>query len=156
MNLYPKASAQHRLGGYFLDLALMIVTCGIGWIIWSLIVWGQGLTPAKQILKLRVVGEVERNNASWGHMAIRQLLIPVTFGIPGWIFQLLAGFNSGFDDAYSSDPFAGQGLALLGSLIGLAITLIDALWILKGGQLKRVTDIWAKTIVVNEANPISG
>jgi uncharacterized RDD family membrane protein YckC len=155
MNLYPKASAQHRLGGYFLDVALSIVTCGIGWFIWSLVIWGQGLTPAKQILKMRVVAENQRTNATWGHMAIRQFLIPIVFAIPGLIFQALGGFATGFDDAYSSDPLAGAGLTILGSLIGLAITLTDALWILKGSQLKRVTDLWAKTIVVNEANPIT-
>lgn len=155
MNLFPKATAQHRLGGYFLDLALMIVTLGIGWLIWSLVVWGQGLTPAKQILKMRVVTEPERTTASWGHMAIRQLLIPIAFAIPGLTFELLSGLTTGFDEAYSSDPLSGQGLAMLGTFVGFAISLTDALWIFKGGQIRRVTDIWAKTIVVNEANPIT-
>ena len=48
------ASFQHRLGAYALDCALAFVTLGIGWFIWSLVVWGQGQTPAKKILKIRV------------------------------------------------------------------------------------------------------
>ena len=50
----PKASAQHRLGGRAVDGAMYLVTLGIGWFIWSMVVWGQGQTPGKQILKMRV------------------------------------------------------------------------------------------------------
>ncbi|MGA0866763.1 MAG: RDD family protein [Candidatus Nanopelagicaceae bacterium] len=156
MNLYPKASIQHRLGGYFLDLALALVTLGIGWVIWSLVVWRNGLTPAKQILKMRVVAEESRTNATWGHMAIRQFLIPVTFSIPGWLLLQLGDSTPVVTDGFSSDPLEGEGLSTLGNVLSFAITLIDGLWIFKDGQRKRVTDLWAKTIVVNEAEPITG
>ena len=155
MNLYPKASIQHRLGGYFLDLALALVTLGIGWVIWSLVVWRNGLTPAKQILKMRVVAEESRTNATWGHMAIRQFLIPVTFSIPGWLLLQLGDSTPVVTDGFSSDPLEGEGLSTLGNVLSFAITLIDGLWIFKDGQRKRVTDLWAKTIVVNEAQPIT-
>lgn len=154
MNLYPKASAKHRLGGYVLDIGLAIVTLGIGWLIWSLIAWRKGQTPAKQILQLRVVAEENRTNATWGHMAIRQLLIPLTFAAPGWILLRINNGTDPIDAEFSSDPLGGQGLANLADLITYSIALADALWIFKGGERKRVTDIWAKTIVVNEANPI--
>lgn len=156
MNLYPKASIQHRLGGYFLDLALAIITLGIGWVIWSLVVWRNGLTPAKQLLKMRVVAEESRTNATWGHMAIRQLLIPVTFSIPGWLLLQLGDSTPVLTDGFSSDPLEGQGLSTLGNVLSFAITLIDGLWIFKDGQRKRVTDLWAKTIVVNESAAITG
>lgn len=156
MNLYPKASVQHRLGGYFLDLGLAIITLGIGWVIWSLIVWRQGLTPAKQILKLRVVAEESRTNATWGHMAIRQFLIPVTFSIPGWLLMQLGDNTAVVTGDFSSDPLEGRGLSSLGNVISFAITLTDGLWIFKNGERRRVTDIWAKTIVVNESEAITG
>ena len=156
MNLYPKASVQHRLGGYFLDLGLALITLGIGWVIWSLIVWRQGLTPAKQILKLRVVAEESRTNATWGHMAIRQFLIPVTFSIPGWLLMQLGDSTPVVTGDFSSDPLEGRGLSSLGNVISFAITLTDSLWIFKNGERKRVTDIWAKTIVVSEADAITG
>ena len=47
------ASFQHRLGAIALDSVLSVLTLGIGWLIWSFIVWGDGQTPAKKILKLR-------------------------------------------------------------------------------------------------------
>lgn len=156
MNLYPKASIQHRLGGFFLDLALALVTLGIGWIIWSLLIWREGLTPAKQILKMRVVAEESRTNATWGHMAIRQFLIPLTFSIPGWLLMQIGDNSPVVSEGFSSDPLRGQGVTSLADLVSLSITLVDGLWIFKDGQRKRVTDIWAKTIVVNESNSITG
>lgn len=154
MNLYPKASIKHRLGGYFLDLALAILTLGVGWIIWSLFAWRNGQTPAKQILKMRVVAEEGRNNATWKHMAIRQLLIPLTFAIPSWILNQVGDNSPVVTGEFSSDPLGGNGLSNLADLISFSIALIDSLWIFKNGERKRVTDVWAKTIVVNEANPI--
>ena len=154
MNLYPKASIKHRLGGYFLDLALAILTLGVGWIIWSLFAWRNGQTPAKQILKMRVVAEENRTNATWKHMAIRQLLIPLTFAIPSWILNQVGDNSPVVTGEFSSDPLGGNGLSNLADLISFSIALIDSLWIFKNGERKRVTDVWAKTIVVNEADPI--
>ena len=154
MNLYPKASIKHRLGGYFLDLALAILTLGVGWIIWSLFAWRNGQTPAKQILKMRVVAEESRENATWKHMAIRQLLIPLTFAIPSWILNQVGDNSPVVTGEFSSDPLGGNGLSNLADLISFSIALIDSLWIFKNGERKRVTDVWAKTIVVNEADPI--
>lgn len=154
MNLYPKASIKHRLGGYALDIGLALVTLGIGWVIWSLVAWRNGQTPAKQILKMRVVAEEGRTNATWKHMAIRQFLIPLTFAIPAWILSLVGDNSPVVTGEFSSDPLGGEGLNSLADLISFAITMIDGLWIFKNGERKRVTDLWAKTIVVNEANPI--
>ena len=154
MNLYPKASIKHRLGGYLLDLGLALITLGIGWVIWSLFAWRNGQTPAKQILKMRVVAEENRTNATWGHMAIRQFLIPVTFAIPGWLLMQIGDSSPVVTGEFSSDPLGGRGLSDLGDLVSLLITLVDSFWIFRNGERKRVTDIWAKTIVVNEANPI--
>jgi uncharacterized RDD family membrane protein YckC len=72
-----KATVQHRLGGYALEAVLATVTFGIGYMIWSLIVWGQGQTPGKQILRMRVYATGTQRPATWGHMAVRQLLIPM-------------------------------------------------------------------------------
>ena len=72
------ASFQHRLGAYALDAVLAFFTLGIGWLIWSLIVWGEGQTPAKKILKIRVRNAETGAVATWGHMAVREFLVPVT------------------------------------------------------------------------------
>jgi uncharacterized RDD family membrane protein YckC len=157
MNNYqfePKASPQHRLGGIALDVALLLSTCYIGWIIWSLVIWGQGLTPGKQILKLRVVSSITGQTATWGHMAVRQFLIPMAMTLPFSILQL-AFEPYLFDANYWVDPsyydyslFASLGVVLMGFL-SLGVSVVDGLWILKDGQNRRITDLWAKTDVLN-------
>src|SRR6476661_4276701 len=44
------SSAWRRLGGYLLEGLLILLTLLIGWLVWSIIVWGRGQTPAKQLL----------------------------------------------------------------------------------------------------------
>ena len=149
-----KATPQHRLGGLALDVALLISTCYIGWIIWSLVIWGQGLTPGKQILKMRVVSSITGQTASWGHMAIRQFLIPMAMSLPFSFLQL--AFDPYWADSnYWADPsyyefslISSLGILFIG-LLALGVTLLDAFWIFKGGNNRRVTDLWAKTDVLN-------
>jgi uncharacterized RDD family membrane protein YckC len=49
------AGIGRRLAGYLLDGLLVIVTLFIGWLIWSIVVWGRGQSPGKQILGMRVL-----------------------------------------------------------------------------------------------------
>lgn len=69
------ATPGARLGALLLDGLLVFVTLFIGWVVWSLIVWGRGTTPAKSLLKQRVVDANTGQTATWGHMAVRQLLV---------------------------------------------------------------------------------
>ncbi|MEI7540578.1 MAG: RDD family protein [Actinomycetes bacterium] len=135
-----RATPQHRLGGYFVEAGLMVVTFFIGWIIWSLIAWASGQTPAKQVLKMRVYNEKRVAPASWGNMAVRQFLIPLgVLVVNGMIVNGLV--NSGDVNGSFTVEFFYVGLVLL-----------DVLWIFKGGARRRILDISAGTIVVNEAN----
>lgn len=152
----PKASPQHRLAGYALDLALMLSTCFIGWFIWSLVVWNQGLTPAKQILKMQVVSSITGKTASWGHMAIRQFLIPLALSLPFTVLALLFEpylFTADYwaDPSYYETSIFGPAGSILMNILGTAVGLLDAFWIFKGGQNRRITDLWAKTDVMNIA-----
>ena len=76
------ASKGRRFGAYLLEIPLAIVTLGIGYIIWMLIVWARGQTPAKQVLDMRVVRLEERRAAHWGWMALRNFLLGLLIGIP--------------------------------------------------------------------------
>ena len=49
------ASRGRRLGAFLLEPLLFAVTLVVGWLIWSLIVYSRGQTPAKQVLKMRVI-----------------------------------------------------------------------------------------------------
>lgn len=69
------ATPGARLGALVLDLVLAVVTFGIGWIVWSLVVWGRGTTPAKSLMHQRVISSATGQTATWGHMVVRQLLV---------------------------------------------------------------------------------
>ncbi len=145
MSEYPfsKATVQHRLGGKAVDLAMYSVTFGIGWLIWSLIVWGQGQTPGKQILKMRVYDKTTGQPVKWGHMAIREFLLPIAlslFTLPVVIVLTLF-------------PVAEVRLTAISLLYvtGFLVQLVDAFWILKGTERNRLVDKFAKTDVLNEA-----
>ncbi|MEO6502962.1 MAG: RDD family protein [Jatrophihabitantaceae bacterium] len=80
------ASVGRRIGGYFMELLLAIVTLGIGYLIWMLVVWARGQTPGKQVLGMYCYRPSTGSTASWGYMLLRWLgqalesLIP--FGFP--------------------------------------------------------------------------
>jgi uncharacterized RDD family membrane protein YckC len=78
------SSPAKRFGGYLLEIVLFIVTLIIGYIIWSLIVWGKGTTPSKQILGMRVVKLREGERAGWGTMALRELVAKPVVSLGGY------------------------------------------------------------------------
>jgi uncharacterized RDD family membrane protein YckC len=66
------ASVGRRIGAFFLAFPLAIVTLGIGYVIWGLIVWGRGQTPALQVLGMRCYRPETGRVAGWGWMALRE------------------------------------------------------------------------------------
>jgi uncharacterized RDD family membrane protein YckC len=124
------ASFKHRLGAYALDCALALVTLGIGWFIWSLVVWGQGQTPAKKILKIRVYASDTKRQATWGHMAVREFLLMSAVGIAAGILNLLTVF--------------------VGAIGIIAWYVVEVVWYYTKGQ-RTLRDQLVKTLVVNES-----
>ena len=81
-------------------------------------------------------------------MAVRQFLIPLTIGLAGLVPLFLVGGIGA-----SLDPDLTDATAVLIVLLyfaTLVFQLVDAFWILKGDERRRITDIWAKTDVLNE------
>ena len=68
------ATPGRRLGQYFLEGLLVVFTLVIGWIIWSLIVWKDGQTPAMKLLNLRAVKADTGKPATWGTMFLREFV----------------------------------------------------------------------------------
>jgi uncharacterized RDD family membrane protein YckC len=58
---------------WFLGLALFIATAGIGYIVWSLLTWGQGRSPAQRMLGLRCWLPLADEMAGWSDMSVRQI-----------------------------------------------------------------------------------
>src|SRR5260370_9138164 len=75
------ASVGRRIGAYFLAIPLAIVTLGIGYIIWGLIAWGNGQTPALQVLGMRVWRPETNRVAGFWHMALREIAGRIVDGI---------------------------------------------------------------------------
>jgi uncharacterized RDD family membrane protein YckC len=76
------APAGRRIGGWFLDILLAVVTLGIGYLIWALVfTWPKGQTPAKQILHMRIYKVERQRAATWGTMFLRQFIGGIVNGI---------------------------------------------------------------------------
>ena len=69
------ATPGARLGSHLLEALLAIVTLGIGWLIWSFVLWGKGTTPGHKVLRQYVVNEKTGADFTWGQMFVRELLI---------------------------------------------------------------------------------
>lgn len=63
-----------RLWATVLDGLLFIVTCGIGWLIWDIVLWQQSTSPAKKMLKLKIVDINTGAPASMQQMLLREVL----------------------------------------------------------------------------------
>jgi uncharacterized RDD family membrane protein YckC len=118
------STAGKRLGGYLLEIVLVIVTLVIGWLIWSLIVWGRSVSPAKQLLKMKVVKKDSGLRASYGTMALREL-------VGKWIVVNL----------------------VIGSLCGLVTIVLDFM-LLWDKDRQQLWDKIAGTIVVDDPNDV--
>lgn len=142
-----KASSGHRIGATAVDAGLYVVTLGLGWFIWNLVTMAKGQSPAKSILKLRVINIANRQPANWGHMFIRQVLIPAAlsiFYLIPYYFWIYKGFST------DVNPFAFVTLGIC-FLLYLAVSITDFVWLF-GPQKRRLLDYWAGTEVVNEAD----
>lgn len=68
------AGVGRRIGAAFLAIPLALVTLFIGYIIWGLIVWGRGQTPALQVLGMRCWRPETGRVAGWWWMALREII----------------------------------------------------------------------------------
>jgi hypothetical protein len=71
----PFATPLHRFGAAVLESVLAIITLGIGWFIWWLILLGKGLTPARQILGLRIVDAKTMQPVANGQVFLRGFVV---------------------------------------------------------------------------------
>ena len=143
---FPKASIQHRLGQFFLEIGLFVVTLGIGYAFWYFIVLGQGQTPGKQILKLRVYDSTTGKPVKWGHMFIREIALFSALAIFAYGIPIVFGLTT-LDEFVSESSFSLG----IGDFIYYGIFLIDAFWIFRLNNRRRLVDVICKTDVLNEA-----
>lgn len=68
------SSPLRRLAGAALEPALFVVTLGIGWLGWTFFIAGQGQTPAKQLLGMRIVRLDTGRAAGWWRVFVREVI----------------------------------------------------------------------------------
>lgn len=79
-----------RFGAFALDIVLAIVTCFIGWLIWSIVLWGQSTSPAKKMLGLVVVDLNTGAPATMQQMLLRELVGKIVLGSVTGIVSLVS------------------------------------------------------------------
>jgi uncharacterized RDD family membrane protein YckC len=84
------ASVGRRIGAYFLGILLAVVTLGIGYLIWGLIIWSRGQTPALQVLGMRCWRPETGQVPGFGWMALREIIGRLVDGILGFITGLVS------------------------------------------------------------------
>lgn len=103
------ASVGRRIGAWFLAIPLILVTLGIGYVIWGLIVWGRGTSPALQVLGMKCWRPAQGRPANWGYMALRDVLGSIVqgvlFGIGGLVSFIM--FLANNDHRSLSDLIGG-------------------------------------------------
>lgn len=120
-----------RFGEFLLEMLLTIVTCGIGWLIWSAVLWQQSTTPAKKLLKMRVVNVATGAPATMQQMLLRELLGKVAL-------------------AWGGNLVLSAALDGSGANVGGLLFLVSGILILVTPTRQGVWDYIAKTTVVRE------
>jgi hypothetical protein len=144
---FPLASRGKRFGALALDILFYTITCGFGWLVWTLIVWKDGQTPGKQVLKMKTYGTVLARPANWGHMAIRNFLIPLVVGIAYIPFYIsLLSYDSYY--GYSS-PY--DAWYWIGNLFSFAFYVTSFVMFLNSSTNQTLPDRFAKTVVLDES-----
>ena len=124
------ATQGRRFAGFILDVLLAIFTLAIGWLVWFLIIAGRGQTPAKQILKMRVVRE-DGQPASYGWMLLREIGVKIiAFAVLNFALVALIGGAGGW--------------------VYLAIFVACALWCVWDANRQCLWDKALRTLVVHD------
>lgn len=68
------ASPWARLGATLINGVLVVVTLGVGYLVWALVLWGKGANPGKNMLGLRIVKADSGRVCTFGEMLARNFV----------------------------------------------------------------------------------
>jgi uncharacterized RDD family membrane protein YckC len=141
------ASPGRRIGAFFLAIPLVIITLGIGYVVWGLLVWPNGQTPALQVLGMRCFRPEDNRVAGFGWMALREIVAGLSQGTPASGTGTLTG-QPGTPAGGAGTPAGGAGI--LGSIIGL----ISFIFMLTRPDRKTIHDLVAGTVVLYDPDNV--
>jgi hypothetical protein len=78
----PAATFERRIKALLLTVVLIVVTLGVGWLVWSVVEWRHGRTASYRILRLRVVGRADAKPVGLGRSVLRNGILCTVLIIP--------------------------------------------------------------------------
>jgi len=124
------ASPTRRFTAWVLEIVLISGTAFLGWLIWSLVTWSKGQTPAQNLLRIISINEITSAPAKRPQMFIRYFLIFTAY----WIAYFAVS-----NIAYVINP--NGFLLATGILIVLAVHLFDISGIVRRSDHRRLADV---------------
>lgn len=85
------SSPRRRARGLGLEGILFLATLGAGWLVWSAVLWRQGQTPAKRLMRMRCIDTRSGAAAGAATMATRELALKWVPGLATLGLTLIAG-----------------------------------------------------------------
>ena len=125
-----------RFTAWVLEIVLVIGTACIGWLVWSLITWVKGQTPAQNLLRIVTINDTTNAPAKRPQMFIRYFLIFTAY----WL-----GYFAVSNISYAINPngiLPGLGIAAL-----FCFHLWDISGIVRREDRKRLADVVSGTAV---------
>ena len=86
------ATQGRRLAGYVVDSIIVVLTFGVGWLVWLLLVAPRGQSPGKQLLGMYIM-RADGSRAGGSYTWVRELVIKTL--LFGAIFAILGAFTGG-------------------------------------------------------------
>ena len=141
------ATPGRRIGAFILAIPLVIITLGIGYLVWGLIVWPNGQTPALQVLGMRCFRPEDNRVAGFWWMALREIVAGFSEG------TLTGGAGTSAGQAGTSAGGAGRSAGGAGAL-GAIIGVISLILMLTRPDRKTIQDLVAGTVVLYDPNNV--
>jgi len=123
-------SPRRRFTAWALEMALICGTAYIGWLVWSLITWSKGQTPAQKLLRIVSLNERTGTAAKWPQMFVRYFLIFALY----W-----SAYFTVSNLTYAINPsgyLLGTGL-----LVVFTLNIFDISGVLRRSDHRRLADV---------------
>lgn len=120
---FRTATQGRRLAGYVADWVIALLTFGVGWLIWFLLVAPRGQSPGKQLLGMYVI-RADGTRAGGVYTWVRELIVKTI--VFGGAFAILGALTGG---------------------IGQLLWVVPALWCVWDAQRQCLWDKVASTYV---------
>jgi hypothetical protein len=136
---YGGVSSWERILGVSIDVVLAAVTAGIGWLVWTAVLFSKRQTPAGRLRDKVIVDSKTARLASPGKYVARQAVVVLMFA------YLVAGLFWGFGVVLDIGGFWINSFVI--PIILSLVIAVDILWVFLPPR-RRLIDVILRTNVV--------